>query len=474
MAPAEQLERLAEELGLALEDDTERDVRDYLEDLSGYLERWDDSLREASPRGIRATDEYNALLDVYEAPRQRVSNGLLGDMTLVIKDNIAVEGLRMTCGSKRVGTVPTHDATVVDRLLDAGAQIVGKANMDAFAFGPGGLWSEQGQVRNPLSGERIPGGTSSGSGVAVAAGLVDAALGSDTGGSIRSPAACCGVVGIKPTHGRVSRYGLVGNVPSADTIGPLARDVETAARILEVIQGPDPRDPTVSPVESPPLHRKLDDFEALRVGVLDLEPHEISEPVTGSISELVSELDAHTSVSIESFDLELETVGEAYTIISGAEFAWLLRQSFGHRGGVTAHPNVLDIIDSRSFNDHIAERVLPGAYLDTVTKGHAYALAQRQVVTFKRELDAHFERFDVLLTPTLRTLPPKPEQLRSTEGGFKYTLAKQFSLAGLPAVSVPFAERNGLPVSAQVLAPRFEDRTAILAAHLIEQLSTRG
>lgn len=465
------LERLIDELGLPIEEDTAVDVRNYVDDLEGYLEEWDDGRREPSSRGTRANDEYNALLDVYEEPRQRVSDGPLAGLTFAVKDNIAVEGLRMTCGSDRFETVPVHDATVVDRLLDAGARIVGKANMDAFAFGPGGMWSELGRVRNPIDDERVPGGTSSGSGVAVAAGLVDAALGSDTGGSIRSPAACCGVVGIKPTHELVPRYGLVENVPSADTIGPLARDVETAARVLEVIRGPDPRDPAVSPVELPPIHRDIDRVKSLQVGVLDVEPHDVSRPVAGAIDDLASELDARDEISVGTVDLELEEVGEAYTVISGAEWAWLLRQSFTVRGGVAVHPDTTGIVDDRAFTDHVAERVLPGAYLDAVTDGRAYALARERAVAFTRELDARFEEFDVLLTPTLRTLPPEPTKLRSTEGGFKYTIAKQFSLAGLPAVSVPFAERDGLPVSAQVLAPRFEDRTAVKGARLVECLS---
>lgn len=470
MVSEPRLEELASELGLQVTDETMTDVLTHVEELSGYLDG--DERDEGRSRGHRADDEYNALLDVYDEPRQRVSEGPLAGLTFVVKDNIAVEGLTMTCGSKSFTTVPDHDATVVERILDAGGVVIGKANMDAFAFGPGGLWSELGQVRNPLSEDRIPGGTSSGCGVALAAGLADAALGSDTGGSVRSPAACCGVVGIKPTHSLVSRYGLVDNVRSADAIGPLAHDIDTAARILEVIRGPDPQDPSASAVEDGPLDRDLDQFDELTIGVLNLERHGVSETVTDAMADLTATLDAHEDVTVGSVDLDMTAVEEAYTVISGAEFAWLLRQSFVNRGGAPVHPSVAAVADSATFNDHISGRVLPGAYLDAVTDGHAYARAQERVLAFDRELDDLFERFDVLLTPTLRSLPPKPERLLSTEGGFTYTIAKQFSLVGLPAVSLPFAERDGLPVSAQVLAPRFEDRTAIKAARLVERVST--
>lgn len=469
MDAEQRLETLIEEFGLSADEAMKAGVLRYADELASYTERWDRS-RTVEQQGHWADDEYNALLDTYDEPRRRREEGALSGLSFVLKDNIAAEGLRMTCGSQSFETLSTTDATVVDRLLDAGGTLLGKANMDAFAFGPGGLWSERGRVRNPIDAERIPGGTSSGCGVAVASGLADAALGSDTGGSIRSPAACCGVVGIKPTHGLVSRFGFIENVPSADTIGPLAHDVETAANVLEAIRGPDLRDPTTSAVELPPLDRDIEDFDSLRIGVLDLAPHGVSEAVVDAIDDLTAALDAEPDVSVGSVDLDMDDIEEAYSVISGAEFAWLLRQSFAQRGGVPTLPEMAGRIDGSLFNDHIAERLLPGAYLDAATEGRAYALAQQQVVAFKRALAERFERFDVLLTPTLRTLPPKPDQLRNSEGGFKYTIAKQFSLAGIPAVSVPFAEREGLPVSAQLLAPQFEDRTAIRAARLVEEL----
>jgi aspartyl-tRNA(Asn)/glutamyl-tRNA(Gln) amidotransferase subunit A len=469
MDAEQRLETLIDEFGLSADEETKAAVLRYAEELVSYTDRWDRS-RAVEPRGHWADDEYNALLDVYDEPRRRRADGPLSGLSFVLKDNIAAEGLRMTCGSEAFEPVSTVDATVVDRLLEAGGTLLGKANMDAFAFGPGGLWSERGRVRNPIDTERIPGGTSSGCGVAVAAGLADAALGSDTGGSVRSPAACCGVVGIKPTHGLVSRYGFVENVPSADTIGPLARDVETAARVLEAIRAPDVRDPTTSAVELPPLDRDIGAFDSLRIGVLDPAPHGVSEAIVDAIDDLAADLDAEPDVSVGSVDLDMEDIEEAYSVISGAEFAWLLRQSFAQRGGVPTAPEMAGRIDGSLFTDHVAERLLPGAYLDAATDGRAYALAQQQVVAFKRTLAERFERFDALLTPTLRTLPPKPDQLRNSEGGFKYTIAKQFSLAGIPAVSVPFAEREGLPVSAQLLAPQFEDRTAIVAARLVERL----
>ncbi len=458
------------ELGLSIEDETITNASTYVEKLEGYLQRWKNGREPVSSRGSWADDEYNALLDLYEEPRKKTDEGPLAGMTFAVKDNIAVEGLRMTLGSTSIETVPSNDATVVRRILNAGGQIVGKANMDAFAFGPGGIWSERGTVRNPLDSDRIPGGSSSGSGVAIAADIVDASLGSDTGGSIRSPAACCGVVGIKPTHSHVSRYGLVQNAPIADTIGPLAKDVETAARILEVIRGPDPHDPSIGSVDSEPLHRGIDQFGSAQIGILNLEPHDVSETVTEAMADLASALDSREDITVIPIELELESVGEAYTIITGTEYSWLLRQSHTHRGGVPPHPDLTNLFTGNAVNEHIAERILPGAYLDKETNGQAYALARDHVAMFKRKLEDCFDSVDILLTPTLRTVPPKPAQLRSDSGGFKYTIAKQFGVAGLPAVSVPFTERKGLPVSAQVLAPHFEERKAISAARLIERL----
>lgn len=471
MDAEQRIETLIEELGLTSDEETKAAALRYANELHEYVKQWADDRHDPRSCGRWADDKYNALLDIYDEPRQRGSRGSLSGLSFAVKDNIAVKGLRMTCGSKSLEIVPATDATVVDRLLGAGGTLIGKANMDAFAFGPGGIWSERGQVRNPINADRIPGGTSSGCGVAVAAGLVDAALGSDTGGSVRSPAACCGVVGIKPTHGLVSRYGFIENVPSTDTIGPLARDVETAAQVLEAIRGTDVRDPTTSAVDLPPLDAGIDEFDSLRVGILDLGPHDVSDPVVEAIKGLASDLDAEADVSVDSIDLDMEDIEEAYSVISGAEFVWLLRQSFTQRGGVPTQIELSALIDGELFNNHISNRILPGAYLDVVTEGRAYALAEEQVISFKRTLSECFKDFDVLLTPTLRTLPPKPEQLRTSEGGFNYTLAKQFSLARNPAVSVPFVEREGLPVSAQLLAPQFEDRTAITAARLVERLS---
>lgn len=345
MDAEQRIDRLTEELRLTPDEETKAAALRYAEELQKYVNGWDEERRDRHSRGHWGGDEYNALLDVYDEPRQRRSEGVLSGLSFVVKDNMAVEGLRMTCGAASFETVPAVDATVVDRLLEAGGSLLGKANMDAFAFGPGGLWSERGRVRNPIDKERIPGGTSSGCGVAVAAGLVDAALGSDTGGSVRSPAACCGVVGIKPTHGLVSRYGFVGNVPSADAIGPLARDVETAARVLEAIRGPDVRDPTTSAVDVPPLDRDIDAVDSLRVGVLELARHGVSDTVIEAIDGLAADLEAEPGVSIESIDLDMEAIEEAYSVISGAEFVWLLRQSFAQRGGVPTYPDMVTRVD---------------------------------------------------------------------------------------------------------------------------------
>jgi aspartyl-tRNA(Asn)/glutamyl-tRNA(Gln) amidotransferase subunit A len=469
----ETLRELAEEMSMPVDDDAVEHVLDYAAELeTAFEERFDRAEPTVPEMGSWSDDEYNALLAVYDEPRTETSAGPLAGLSVAIKDNIAVRGLPMTCGSESFRYVPSFDATVVARLLADGASVVGKANLDAFAFGPAGQWSEFGRVHNPLADDRVPGGSSSGSGAAVAAGLVDAALGTDTGGSVRVPAACCGLVGVKPTHGLVPRYGFAGNIPFTDTIGPLANDVATAAAVLESIAGPDPRDSTSLGATPPPMVDGLDDPEHMTVGFLENALELVDDEVAAVMEALVDELATRPTVTVERVELEFtDAVDYAFSLIFGGDYAWMLRQGQAiHGEGPGYNLEWTRALREASFNTHIAERALPGALLDELTDGESYVAAREVAADFTQRLNDLFSDVDVLLTSTLRMLPPKYGQVESSKDGLKYSLCKPFSLTGAPAVSLPVDTVDGLPVSAQVVAPAFDDDRALQCARLVERV----
>ena len=425
--------------------------------------------------GSLADDEYNSLLELYDEPRIRTrtgtDDGALDGLTVAIKDVIAVRGLTLTCASKNCSFVPSFDATVVDRLLDAGAGVVGKANCDAFAFGPTGEFSEFGRVINPAAEDRVPGGSSSGSGAAVAGEIVDIALGTDTGGSIRIPAACCGVVGVKPTHRLVPRTGFVDLAPSTDTIGPLARDVETATKALEAIAGPDPGDPSASHADMDGLAMGLDDHGGLTFGVPTAFLEVASDDVRGVLRDVMAMLDDLRDVSVREIELDLGAIDSAYPLTIATEFAWLLRQAFVTRGQGTQYDEGWQAgLLAAEFNEHVALRVLPAAYLDARTNGASYVAGRREAISFKRRVNELFREVDLLLTPTMRILPPTYGAVTATEGMEDISgNTGPFSLTGLPGVSLPAGEVDGVPVAAQVIAPDFEDGRALRGARVIEK-----
>lgn len=462
------MEELLSELPFDLSPDARERTRRTAEELAATADGLlDDPETNAAPH-VPGDDPHGALLACYENPRTTESDGPLVGLQVAVKDNLAARGLPMTCGSDRFDYVPSFDASVVERLLDAGASLVGKANMDAFAFGPSGEFSGVIDVTNPIDAERVPGGSSSGSGAAVAAGTVDVALGTDTGGSVRVPAACCGVVGAKPTHGVVPRYGLAEFAPSLDTIGPLARDVETCARVLDALLGEDRRDPTsrrwtegsVVPEEEPP---------APAFGL----PDSFYDLCDSAVAEAVREaVEAVPGATVRRVDLDPGAVEEAYYLVGATEFSWLLRQQATTRGQGVGYDETwrrafADL--EGSFASHAAERVSPSALLDATAEGRPYVAARREALAFERRLSAALDGVDAIVVPTIRTLPPKRGRVSASEGlGALLGNTSPFNLADTPAVTVPVAEREGLPISAQVVAPRFEDGTALEAARALE------
>jgi aspartyl-tRNA(Asn)/glutamyl-tRNA(Gln) amidotransferase subunit A len=461
--------RLAAILDLPVDDDVVAAALNRFRDLSALAgdppPRSDSS---AVSEGQVPDDEYNALLAVYDEPRTTRDEGPLAGTTVAVKDNVAVRGLRMTAGVPEFEYVPSFDATVVERLLNAGAGILGKANLDAFAFGPAGEWSEFGDPVNPVAPGHIPGGSSSGSGAAVAGGLTDAALGTDTGGSVRVPAACCGLVGVKPTHRLVPRFGFTGNAPSLDVIGPLAPDVGTAARMLDAMAGPDPRDPTTVPVDPGAVTGGVG-ADDLRVGLVESALDLVSNPLAAAVREAAERLAESEDAAVEPVALEFGDVDEAYAVIVAAEFAWYRRQRFAVRGeGFQYDRELRAALGDVPLTRHVAERVLPGALADEVTDGAAYVGAREVRDDFRERVDARLADLDALLLPTMRSLPPEFGTVSGGVGG-NYSLTKPFSVYGGPAVSVPVGPVDGLPVGVQVVTPHFEDGVALRVARRLER-----
>lgn len=473
----DELRELSSELLFDVSDETLVDVLDVTEDIKSTAESLYDPVEEPTSRGSDSDDEYNALLDVYPSVRFEADEGPLASETFAVKDNIAVENLAMTAGLAEFSYVTSYDASVVERLLSAGAGLRGKANMDALAFGPTGEFSERKPVRNPSVDDRVPGGSSSGSAAAVAGGLVDFALGSDTGGSIRVPAACCDVVGVKPSHQLVPRYGFMDLAPSLDTIGPLARDVQTAATVLETIVGHDPRDPTSSRVDLDPLDASLDDHCDLTFGLVESFLDVSSDPVTEHVRDLAADLETREDVSVTSVDVDFGEVEQSYFIFA-AEFAWVIRQGGIIRGMGTEYTEALWNAMDRMRTDRVgsentAWRVLPAAFLDTETRGRAYAAARAEIIEYQSRTRDAFESVDLLLTPTLRVLPPEFDSVVTSEGVLHIVgNTSPFNLTGAPAVSVPGGDVDGVPVGVQVAAPIFEDRRALQGARLIESMQS--
>ncbi len=428
--------------------------------------------------GSMSEDGYNALLEVYDEPRQESSSGPLSGLTVSIKDCIAVKNLKMTCANKDFQYTPSNDAVVVERLLSDGAKIVGKANMEPFAFGPSGEHSEYGVPINPVDEDRVPGGSSSGSGVSVAAGLVDVSLGTDTGGSVRLPAACCGVVGIKPTHSLVPRHGFLDLVPWTDTIGPIASDVKTAAAALESIAGHDFRDPSSSHVDVGSLTDNLEEPEIteMTIGVAESLLNRSDKIIIESMNNLIESLERLDGVEIKQTSIDINEISKVYPLLVG-EFRWLISQRGIIRGEGTGYDVQMyeafrEYIEDNEFSEYISSRTLPGAYLDEQTDGRSYIALREKSISFQQQLANMFDEIDILLTPTTRILPPKHDTLGVYENSLKMTgNTVPFSFAQNPAVTVPFSEADGIPISAQVVAPKFEDKRAIKTARIIEQLA---
>ena len=427
---------------------------------------------------------YNAYITSESIPGSE--DGPLAGRTVAVKDNISTEGVPTTCGSAMLAEyVPPYDATVVRRLKEAGATIPGKTNMDEFGMGTTTETSAFGPVENPAAEGYVPGGSSGGSAAAVAAGDADLALGSDTGGSVRCPAAFCGVVGIKPTYGLVSRYGLVAYANSLEQIGPLAPTVEEAAELLEVIAGPDDRDATTRDAREETDNDDAYDYASAADGDVDGMtvgvPTELLEGADEAVCEqfwaAIDDLKAR-GASYHEVDLpSLTHAVEAYYVIAMSEASSNLARFDGVRYGLPASETEEGYDDDwnaayarvreAGFGEEVKRRVLLGTYaLSAGYQDKYYKKAQDARAWVKRDFDEALESADVLASPTM-PVPPF-ERGESLDDPLKMYLADAnttpVNLANLPAISVPAGETDtGLPVGLQLVGPAFGEKAVIRA-----------
>src|SRR5882724_9334301 len=405
--------------------------------------------------------------------------GPLDGVPIALKDLFCTRGIPTACGSKILERfVPPYDATVYQRLRAAGAVLLGKLNMDEFAMGSSTENSAYFTTRNPWDLGRVPGGSSGGSSAAVAAGLAAASLGTDTGGSIRQPAAFCGVVGLKPTYGRVSRYGLVAFASSLDQIGPFAKDVEDAALVLQAIAGRDPMDSTSAAVPVPDYAAGLGQgVEGLRVGIPaeyfieGLDP-EVETAVRAAI-EILKGLGAKTeSVSLPHTEYGLS----AYYVIGPAEASSNLARYDGVKYGLRV-PGARDLIDMYSrtrgagFGAEVKRRVMLGTYALSAGYYDAYyGKAQKVRTLVQRDFQKAFERVDVIVAPTT---PSAAFRTGEKEDPLQMYLNDVFTipvnLAGLPGVSIPAGfTQTGLPIGLQMIGKAFDEATLLRTAKAYE------
>ena len=425
---------------------------------------------------LAAADEVDRRVAAGEDP------GPLAGVPVALKDNMCTRGVPTTCSSRILeGWLPPYDATVVERLAAAGAVVVGKTNLDEFAMGSSTENSAFGVTRNPLDPTRVPGGSSGGSAAAVAAGFAPLALGSDTGGSIRQPAALCGVVGVKPTYGAVSRYGLVAFASSLDQIGPFARTVSDAALLLETIGGHDPRDSTSIPEPAADLTEVLGrGVEGLRIGVIEelsgdgLEG--IADDVRSRLGEAVSALDA-AGATVETTSVPSTVYGlSAYYVIAPAEASSNLARYDGVRYGLRVDaPNAGDMntaTRTAGFGDEVKRRIMLGTYALSAGYYDAYYGKSQKVRTLiVQDFARAYEEFDLLLCPTAPTTAfPIGEKTADPMTMYLNDVCTiPSNLAGHPAMSVPFGVGDdGMPVGVQVLAPAMGERTMFQAAAVLE------
>lgn len=406
--------------------------------------------------------------------------GTLSGIPIAVKDNICTEGVKTTCSSNILGNfIPAYESTVTGKLLDEGYVLIGKTNLDEFAMGSSTENSAFGRTKNPWDLERVPGGSSGGSAAAVAADECIAALGSDTGGSIRQPAAFCGVVGLKPTYGRVSRYGLVAFASSFDQIGPLTKNVKDSAILMNAIAGHDKFDSTSADVPVPDFTASLGhDIKGMKIGV----PSEffiegMDKEVEAAVREAIRKIE---SLGAEAVEISMPHTGyavAAYYLLATSEASSNLARYDGVRYGLRAEGE--DLIDmymktrEQGFGAEVKRRIILGTYALSSGYYDAYYKKAQQVRTLiKRDFEKAFETVDVMVTPTTPTAAFKAGE--KTADPLQMYLSDIFTLsinlAGVPGISVPCGFTSAsLPIGLQIIGKHFDEEAVLKTAYAYEQ-----
>jgi aspartyl-tRNA(Asn)/glutamyl-tRNA(Gln) amidotransferase subunit A len=455
-------------------------LRLTVEEAAELLERGEVSAAELHRAYLDAAAERNAELNVYLCTVEDGAAGASG-VPVAFKDVISTRGVETTAGSKILaGYRPVFDATVAARCKDAGLALLGKTNMDEFAMGSSTENSAYGPTRNPWDPSRVPGGSSGGSTAAVAAGLAPWALGSDTGGSIKQPAALCGVVGLRPTYGTVSRYGIVAFASSLDQVGPIAKTVRDCARLYGMIAGRDSNDTTTVELPEPVELPESDDLKGLRIGVpKELNEAEGIEPgVTKQVSralELAQELGAEIGEC--SLPRSVEFGLPCYYLIAPSEASSNLARYDGVRYGLrsTANGDIRAMYERTrhdGFGDEPKRRIMLGTYALSAGYYEAfYGQAQKVRTVIRDEHAAAFEQFDVLVSPTSPTVAFELGA-RTADPLAMYAadlLTIPSNLAGLPGLSIPCGLSEGLPVGLQLIGRQFSENLLFRAGHALER-----
>jgi aspartyl-tRNA(Asn)/glutamyl-tRNA(Gln) amidotransferase subunit A len=454
------------------------------------------SLAEAA---LKAAEQHNEALNAFlqidrkgaleraaAIDSDKADNGPLAGVPIAIKDNICVEGLQLSCGSRILGHYhPPYSATAIERLNAAGAVIIGKTNCDEFAMGSSNENSAFGPVRNPWDPDRVPGGSSGGSAAAVAAGIVPVSLGSETGGSVRQPAALCGIVGLKPTYGRISRYGLVAFASSLDQIGIFGGSAGDIASVLRVIAGRDLNDATTADVPVPEYDKELDrDLKGMRIGV----PRALfGQGLDSEIRESVERaIDSYRSLGAEIVDVELPHAKyciAVYYILATAEASSNLARYDGVRYGFRAEnaPELREMYRrtrDEGFGAEVKRRIMLGTYVLSSGYYEAYYRKAQQVrQLIKDDFNKAFTQCDAIATPTSPTaaflLGEKTDDPLSMYLSDIYTCTA--NLAGIPGISVPCGlTASGLPIGFQLVGPNWSEGTLLRMAHLYQQGNPLG
>jgi len=430
---------------------------------------------------IKAYVNKNETYNIDELDQNNYKDTYLKGLPIAIKDNISIEEIKTTCSSKMLEEyVPPYNATVVEKIKEAGGIITGKTNMDEYAMGSSTENSAFFPTVNPWGKNRVPGGSSGGSAAAVAAGMVPVSLGSDTGGSIRQPASFCGVVGLKPTYGAVSRYGLVAFASSLDQIGPLARNVEDIALMMNVITGRDEKDSTCVNRDYPDFTEYLkNDVKDMKIGIpdqyFDIEfDQEVRESVLNAVEKFKKAGAKIERVSLTGAEYALA----AYYIIATAEASSNLARYDGVRYGLRAEgadnlKKMFTETRQQGFGEEVKRRIMLGTYV--LSSGYYddfYLKAQKVRTLIKNDFDQLFTDYDLILSPTTPTTAFKIGEKRDP---LKMYAADIFTvpvnIAGIPAISVPCGfDQKGLPIGLQLMGAHFKEEKLIQAAFSLEKI----